>query len=936
MEGKKNIDHLIINTPYDCPSKYWEQDPQSRTFHIMEGKRRSAGYVVADTRTKDPAGRFVSLDLVNRIRKRVDNWRVAGYPGVITVTRKLLDHWHDREARELKFYFCQLEAIETSIWWVEAPESHKQGIAIQGDGGAWERVCNKMATGTGKTTVMAMIIAWQVLNKVVYPKDRRFSRAVFIVTPGLTVKERLQVLRPSAMDNYYDAFNIVPGNAMRQKLNRLELLIENWHSLMPLKESDRSVVKKGKESDEAFTQRVLGRLVGYRDLLVINDEAHHAYRIPAELKRRRVAGMTKEEQEEATRWIEGLDRLHKTRRILRCFDLSATPFAPTGKKTDEEFLFPWIISDFGLNDAIEAGLVKTPRVVIRDDALPSARDYRSRLYHIYNDETVKDDLNQRGVQPSAPLPQLVKDAYLLLGSDWLYTRNQWKEKGHTIPPVMLTVTNTTATAARIEYAFNSGDILLDELQAPNKTLRVDSTILGKAEIGEKSSSSNKEYEARLKVIIETAPINEREKARCLAMKKEELLREIVDNVGKRDKAGVDIQKVISVAMLSEGWDAKNVTHIMGLRAFTSQLLCEQVVGRGLRRTSYETDTEGRFKPEYVNVFGVPFSFLPHEGGDGEGPGESFKTAIEVLPERKELEIRWPNVLRIDTVVKPTLTVDWDRVEDLEIDPSQTPMSADLSPIVNGQTDVSNYTTIELEKIAEKFRLQKVIFEAARRITGHLNTKHFKGDLNYLAFQVIRHVEAFVAAGKLVIPSLFHQDELRKRVLFALNIDRIVEHVVRFIRQENVERLEPVFDQEMPILSTGDMRTWYTSKPNNPTTKSHISHVVYDSTWEAAEANVLEKSDSVKAYAKNDHLGFEVLYSYQGVVRKYIPDFLIRLANGKLLVLEVKGKDSQQNKAKRAALDQWVQAVNSKGGFGAWCWDVSKDPNNIHDILAKHG
>jgi len=409
----------------------------------------------------------------------------------------------------------------------------------------------------------------------------------------------------------------------------------------------------------------------------------------------------------------------------------------------------------------------------------------------------------------------------------------------------------------------------------------------------------------------------------------------VDNVGKRGKAGVATQKVISVAMLSEGWDAKNVTHIMGLRAFTSQLLCEQVVGRGLRRTSYETDTEGRFKPEYVNVFGVPFSFLPHEGGDGEGPGETFKTAIEVLPERKDLEIRWPNVLRIDTVVRPTLTVDWDRVEDLNIDPSQTPMSADLSPIVNGQTDVTNYTTIELEKIAEKFRLQKVIFEATGKITGQLNNEHFKGDSNYLAFQVIRHVETFIKGGKLVIPSLFHQEELRKRVLLALNIDRIVGHVVRFIRQENIERIEPVFDQEMPIISTEDMRTWYTSKHNEPTAKSHISHVVYDSSWEAAEAYVLEKSDRVTAYAKNDHLGFEVLYSYQGVVRKYIPDFLIRLKSGKILVLEVKGKDSEQNKAKRAALDQWVKAVNSKGGFGKWCWDVSKDPNNIHDILAKH-
>ena len=941
MDGKQQIDHLILNSPYACPKQYWEQDRQTQTFRIVNG-RRPAGYVIADTRTRDPSGRFVELKEVNQIRKRVDSWRNDAYPGVTSITRKLLEHWHDREeeVREYPFYFCQLEAVESLIWWVEAPDSYKQGIALGNDGSPWERLCNKMATGTGKTTVMAMLIAWQVLNKVTYPKDKRFSKAIFIVTPGLTVKERLQVLYPSGENNYYELFNIVPGSALRQKLNQAELLIENWHNLMPLKEPERSVVKKGKESDEAFTQRVLGKLADYKDIIVINDEAHHAYRIPAELKKKRIEGMSKEEQEEATRWIEGLDRLHKTRRILRCFDLSATPFAPTGKKTDEEFLFPWIISDFGLNDAIEAGLVKTPRVVIRDDALPDARTYKPKLYHLYMDETVKDDIGQNRADPTVPLPQLVKDAYLLLGSDWLHTRDAWwKNENNTIPPVMLTVCNITATAARIEHAFNSGDILLEELRVPEKTLRVDSTILGKAEIGEAAASKKeyKEYENKLRAIVEAAAISEKEKERCRTMKKEELLREIVDTVGKRDKAGMEIQNVISVAMLSEGWDAKNVTHIMGLRAFTSQLLCEQVIGRGLRRTSYDLDEEGKFKPEYVNVFGVPFSFLPHEGGEGEGPGETFKTAIEVLLERKrDYEIRWPNIIRVDTVVKPILNVDWEKVEELRIEPSETPMSADLSPIVNGQADVTIYTTIELEKIAEKFRLQHVIFRAALKIAQQLDNKEFRGDRKYLAFQIIKHVETFLKSDKLVIPSLFHQDELRKRVLLALNIDRIVDHVARYLSQENLEKLEPVFAPDFPIASTGDMRTWYTSKPNAPTAKSHISHVVYDSTWEAAEAYVLEKSDLVLAYAKNDHLGFEILYRHGGITRKFRPDFIIRLQNGNNLILEIKGKDSPQNKAKREALDQWIKAVNGKGGFGKWCWDVSFNPSDINDILAKHG
>ena len=265
-----------------------------------------------------------------RNRSRVDAWRDAGWPGVTIVTRRLLEHWHDETAREYPFYFCQLEAIETLIWWVEAPAEHKQGIHIPGDGGPWERLCCKMATGAGKTIVMSMLVAWQVANAVAYPKrNKDFSRAILFVAPGLTVKERLRVLYPGEPDNFYDMFGICPSDAIRQQVNRAEILIENWHTLMPLKETERSVVKKGAESDEAFTRRVLGRLAVHRDLVVVNDEAHHAYRVPAESKISKTEAAAQGfDLDEATRWIEGLDRLHRTRRIQRCFDLSATPFAP--------------------------------------------------------------------------------------------------------------------------------------------------------------------------------------------------------------------------------------------------------------------------------------------------------------------------------------------------------------------------------------------------------------------------------------------------------------------------------------------------------------------------------------------------------------------------------------------------------------------------------
>lgn len=923
---------LIINSPYEAPCQHWRQDSRDGSLALVE-ERRPAGYEIFDVRYNTK--RTEPLELVNLIRQRVDEWRAAGYPGVTSITRRLLEHWHDRDARQFPFYFCQLEAMETLIWWAEGAAEHRQGIHLPGDGGPWQRLCSKMATGTGKTAVMAMIITWQVLNALTYPKRTRdFSRAVFIVAPGITVKERLRVLYPGAPDNFYDVFGLCPSEALRQKLNQAEILIENWHSLMPLKQTERSVVKKGAESDEAFTRRVLGKLAICRDIVIINDEAHHAYRIPAELKiSKKQAAEQGIDLDEATRWIEGLDRIHKTRRIRCCFDLSATPFAPTGKASSEAGLFGWIISDFGLNDAIEAGLVKTPRVVIRDDALPDAKTYRSKLYHIYRDPEVADNLNSKA-ERHEPLPKLVQDAYTLLGADWRAALQQWKEEGHVSPPVMLTVCNRTETAARIEHYFRNGDAHWPEMLAPERTLRVDSKVLEKAEIGE-TAGSDKDYEETLRAIVAAANIPETRKERLKGLKKEELLREIVDNVGKRGTAGQDLQKVISVAMLSEGWDAKNVTHIMGLRAFTSQLLCEQVIGRGLRRVAYETDENGLFLPEYVNIFGVPLSIF-QVGDDGGPPPPPPKpsTQIESLPERANLEIRWPNVLRVDTVVRPTLAVDWSQVASLALDPAQTPVSAELAPALGGAADLSKVHAIDLEQLPDGFRLQRLTFQAARKAFEAMEGT-FRGQREYLVFQLIRLVEQFFASDRLHIPSQYHQDPLRKRILFALNIDLIVQHLLRYVTEQNRERLEPVFDEESPIGSTAAMRTWYTTKICHPTRRSQISHMVADSSWEQFTANLLDQNSHVAAYAKNDHLGFHVWYLWNGVRRRFIPDFLVRLTNGRTLVLEIKGEDSEQNKAKRDALDAWVKAVNERGGFGVWCWDVAFVPAQLQDIIVKH-
>ncbi len=929
---------LIINSPFQRPEKHWSQDSEGGALEVVEG-RRPAGYEIFDIRNN--TRRVEELELVNRIRPRVQEWREEGYPGVTSVTRRLLEHWGDPEARDRRFYFCQLEAIETLIWWVEAPAEAKRGIEIPGDGGAWERLCSKMATGTGKTVLMGLIITWQVLNALTYPRRTDFSSAVFVVTPGLTVKERLGELHPGREDNIYDQFHLCPSEALRQKINRADILVENWHQLMPETDADRSVVKKGPEGDEAFARRVLGPLAAHKRLVVINDEAHHAYRVPAEEKSNRRVRQDAAEHgidlEEATRWVEGLDRIHRIRSVLRCFDITATPFAPTGKQSTEKGLFEWIVSDFGLNDAIEAGLVKTPRVVVRGDALPDASTYRPKLYHLYGQSEVKEDLNRKDAKPHEPLPELVQNAYALLGYDWRETARAWAEEGHEAPPVLLTVCNSTQTAARIEHFFNSGDCLIPDLQAPQRTLRVDSRVLEKAEQGE-HMTRNKAYAARLEEIIRAAGLPADREADLLEQKQEEQLRAIVDNVGKPDTPGQHLQNVISVAMLAEGWDAANVTHIMGLRAFTSQLLCEQVIGRGLRRVSYEIDDDGLFRPEFVNVFGVPLSVFQDVGEGGEAP-PTPKASVQVraLPKRKEKEIRWPNILRVDTLLSEDLVLDWDNLEPLELKPSETTLTAEVAPALAGYTDLEDLSEIDLEQAASEFRFQSLLFRSARKLyLQHEALSPAEG--SRLAIQLIRLAEKFLGSDALIIPSRYHNDHLRRRLLIALNLDRIVAHISSQVQKDNREHLEPIFDQDMPIGSTAFMRPWYTTKPCKSTQHSQISHAVADSTWEATLVDALEKAagrGKVAAYAKNDHLGFAVRYFHRGSARNYVPDFLIRFANGIQLILEVKGRQGDKEQAKREALDTWVEAVNAYGGFGEWAWDGVYSPDQIQDVLQKY-
>lgn len=933
------IDKLIINSPYVEPQQYWEYLRESREF-ILQSGRRPAGYVVASENSKsfDDPGVFIEIDLVNQIRPRVTNWRENGYPGVTGITKRLLNHWQDpEERRDRRFFFCQLEAIETLIWLTEAPDADKTGIEIPSDGGEFSRWCNKMATGSGKTIVMSMLIAWQVLNKVNNNQDKRFSKNVLVVAPGLTVRSRLSVLNPTDVENYYEEFNIVPSGLLDSlRLGKVKII--NWHALAWQSEEEitkkKSVDKRGAKSDEAYVKEVLGDMSNASNLIVINDEAHHAWRLPAESK---VKGVKKEDIVESTIWVGGLDRINSARGILRCFDLSATPFAPSGKKASEEALYPWIVSDFGLNDAIESGLVKTPRVVVRDDGKVD-KDLRSRLYHIYMDESVKDDINQK-VDETTPLPDLIKNGYILLGKDWKATKDEWESAGHKIPPVIITVANTTFTSARIKYSFDSDSFILTaaglgELVNPNLTLQIDSSILKKAESEteevEVVESSGGEGESDSDEGTTEVKLTKKQQA--------ELLRRTVDTVGKIGEPGEQIQNVISVGMLSEGWDAKTVTHIMGLRAFSSQLLCEQVVGRGLRRTSYDVGDNGLFEAEYVNIFGVPFTFLPHEGGDDGPPPPPPKPKTEIRVEREKIEheITFPNVIRIDHIFKPKLNLDLSQVSSLNLDPYDSITEAELEAIIAGKPNPAALSEIDLKEIAEKLRLQTIIFRIASTIYNSEKKPDWKGSKEMFLIQLISIIEQFISSGKIVIQNpLFNSDESKKRILIMLNMNKVIQHIWNVIRAENTDALTPVFDRENPIRSSNDIRSWWSSKPCERFEKTHTNLVVCDSSWEYLEAKTINESTHVKSFIKNDHLNFVVFYNFQGVVRRFFPDFICKLNNGKNLIIETKGQDSEQNKTKRAYLDEWCKAINQHGGFGHWVWEVSFDPNDIQSAINKH-
>ena len=896
------IDQLIINSPYEEPKHHWLYVRESQTFVQRPGRRKS-GYWRATTHARlgsDDQGEFVEIPLVNQIRPRVREWKRKGYPNVTNTTRRLLELWNNEDQREQKrLFWCQLEAIETAIWLTEASSSDKQGIEIPADNGEWVRECLKLATGTGKTVVMAMLIAWQVLNKIANPGDSRFSKHILIIAPGLTVRDRLQVLLPENVDNFYDDFDLI-DSTMWQELQQAKIEVTNWHILAPYDEnSGPKVVKKGPESDEAFVRRILPDFGGAKNILVINDEAHHCHR-PTGIE---LAG----EKEKATIWISGIDKINRARGVLKTYDLTATPFKPTGANNRGEQLFGWIVSDFGLNDAIESGLVKTPKVAVRDDS-QLAGDMKSKLFHIY--EHVKTDLNRRAPKTEG-LPDLVDRAVNILGADWLKSRNEWDQHGRATPPVMIMITNRAETAARLEYSLVNGFFSGTELYDREKFIRIDQEALDKIEAdkGEKFDKSK------------------------LDLVKAE--RDKFNTVGKEGKPGEQIQCVVGVNMLSEGWDAKTVTHILGLRAFTSQLLCEQVVGRGLRRISYDINSKtGLFEPEYVTVFGVPFTFLPVEGREGVPAPEKPKTKIEPLMDRKNLKIDWPHVLRVDYKLSYFLDVAWDELKKLEISSEDAPTTVEVAPTVDNKPNFDMLSEIKPDELIGEDRLQTAKLKAAVRLHEQFGKNWPGGTGNHIG-QIVRIIDKFLESDKLSlkIPNSADPEKL-KRIMIALNFQKITSYIGSFIRSSSKEEPVAIFDPVRPKRSTATAMTWYTSKPTQPVLKSQISHVVADSNWEGSVAFELERNRiaGLVSWVKNDHLGFEIFYLWKGQLHTYYPDYIIKFQNDRHLIVEVKGQTKEQDQAKWVAANEWVRAVNASKKFGTWEFKVLDAPKNIFEVI----
>jgi type III restriction enzyme len=1006
----------ILCNPYLEPNRHWVYDTQTGDAREEAG-RRPASYWYRTQRTGSAQRSLLAeeerddLPLVNLLREDVRRWRESNYRNATPVTRQLLAHW-GRTDRPRRLFFCQREAVETVIYLNEILASgHKTGFTprlspqdyhalIAGyrlsfitesepkvfptlsdsakippdppfatDHYPTERLALlrygcKMATGSGKTVVMAMLIAWAFCNRGRVPGDERFPSAALVVCPNLTIYERLQVLRTDRADNYYRTFDIVPSPLMPELLKG-RVLITNWHKFAPESPHTESgktwlVVDKGEESPDAFARRVLGELYERAPIMVLNDEAHHAYRPKPVEEGGPLTVEEKAERDEATVWVAGLDRLKASCGVKFVVDLSATPFYLGGSGYIEGSPFPWLVSDFGLVDAIESGIVKIPRLPVSDTTgRPEPKFFR--LWR-----AIVSQLQPGEKLPGGkPKPEVVwreaQDALTTLASQWQeraqYLQNA-KPGQEWAPPVMIIVADNTAIA-ELFYRNISGEQTVeiivedsdddaegvddDEGTASKKKKPKTRTVYGMGQLFPELFSNREGFRPTLRIDSKLLAEAESNDAKTSRKEAAQALRQIVDTVGKIGQPGEQVRCVVSVQMLTEGWDANNVTQILGLRAFLSQLLCEQVVGRGLRRMDYTVDPEtGLLTEEYVDVYGVPFSVIPFRGRQTQAaaPEDQPKYHVHSDDARQHYEIRFPIVEGYAFALRNNIvTANIGAMEPLSLAPDLMPTAVFVKPQVGYQVGNPSVAggfataTQDREAYYASTHPQTIQFEITRLVVAALNegiegaTPKLRLQGRHQLFpQVFRIVVAYIAQR--IRFNGCHPCELGLETY----VRRIVERLVAAIEPDasgGEPPLLPRLNRYQPIGDTGQVN-FKTTRPCVPTIRSHINQVVADTdSWEQAAVFRLEQATNVVAcYARNDHLELAIPYEYFGITHVYFPDFVVRLINGLTLLLEIKGEEREKDRAKHQAAQRWVSAVNHWGQLGQWAFHVGKNPQTV--------
>lgn len=969
------ISNPILNSPFSEPERHFRFNDEGITDEIATGRRESGYFLpIASPRKKDgqlkfetqwTADRFTAAPRINRIRQRVQQWRVGGYVGCTRTTERLLQYWNNPQ-REKKLFFCQREAVETAIYltevasqygdaWIEN-ELRKENSDFNG---GLPRLAMKMATGSGKTVVMAMLIAWQALNKLEDKHDRRFSDAFLIVTPGITIRDRLRVLLPTDPQNYYRERDIVDGD-MLERLGQARIVVTNFHGFILRERGDaarltKAILTKGEpspfvESPDQMVRRVCRELGSKKQIIVLNDEAHHCYRSKPLEEAEKLTGDEKAEakarEEEAKVWISGLEAVHKKVGVRGVYDLSATPFFLKGSGYDEGTLFPWVVSDFSLIDAIESGIVKVPRVPVEDNSMtgdqPTYRDLWLRI---------RDDLPKKVSKGAAPagepkLPAELEGALQSLYQNYEKAHARWaaspivKAQGGT-PPVFVVVCNNTSVSKMVfDYAAGwtrtlpDGNTVIVPGQLPLFNNEVDGrwssrpmSILVDSKQLESEGAMSDEFKKIAAVEIEEFKADYRARfpgRDADDLTDEDLLREVMNTVGKAGKLGEQVRCVVSVSMLTEGWDANTVTHILGVRAFGTQLLCEQVVGRGLRRISYAVGEDGRFAPEYAEVYGVPFSFIPCSGSTTTPTPGPTPTHVRALEDRIACEITFPRVqgYRFD-IPAGRLNAKFTDASRYALSTADLPTKTENAPIV-GESSIHTLDDLKERRLNEvAFRLAKLVLEKYFRQGDGDDTR----DEVWLFPQLLDIAKRWLADCVTCKDNTFPQ--LLLLVEFANDAaDRIYQAIVR--SQEGEARIKPIL-RPYQGEETGTTRyvSFDTTKPTYPTRadRSHVSHVVADTgSWEQKMAQVLEEMAEVECYVKNQGLNFTIPYMLNGDQKQYFPDFLVRCKSGLNLIVEVSGEARKDKAAKvAAARTLWVPAINNHGGFGFWGFVEVTDP-----------